>query len=371
MHVPDLWPVARDCVTLSESDIANFMPEYIPPFTLTAAINRRVASIGRLVGRAAVDMSPETGLRLNRINRIRTIAGSLAIEGNSLGEAQITALLDGKRITAPPREILEVKNALAAYASLKTWTPASETDLLAAHRVLMKGLQDSPGKCRQSGVGVMSGDRVVHVAPPARRVPRLMQQLLEWVGGTNVHPLITGCVFHYEFEFIHPFADGNGRLGRLWQTLVLSHWQPLFEHLPVESLIHHHQVSYYRAIAESSSAGESTPFIVFMLGVIQDALEDSLTPQVTPQATPQADTQVSPQVVALLGVLEGDMDRAELQAELGLRDRKSFQQRYIAPALVAGWVERTLPHKPRSPLQKYRLSATGKALRRRIGRGKR
>lgn len=330
------------------------MNPYRPPFTLTSEIVSRIAEIGELLGRVDERRGRDDWLRLRRINRIRTITGSLAIEGNTLSEAQITAILDGKRVIAPPREIQEARNALAVYEAMQTWDPWREADLLAAHRQLMLGLLDSAGAYRQGGVGVMAGEQLLHMAPPASQVPRLMGALFDWLRSSRDHPLIASAVFHYEFEFIHPFADGNGRMGRLWQTLLLSRWRPLFAHLPVESLVHHHQAAYYRAIQQSNAASDSAAFIDFMLEMIRDALAENLSPQVAPQ--------VSPQVAALLQALRGDMSRAELQAALGLRDRKSFQQRYLLPALAGGWIEATLPDKPNSRFQRYRLTEAGAAV---------
>lgn len=220
------------------------MSAYRPPFSLTGEIVSRVAEIAELLGRFELRLERDDPLRLRRINRIRSVTGSLAIEGNTLSEAQITAILDGKWVVAPPREIQEARNALLAYDRMPAWNPLREVDLLAAHQLLMAGLMDSPGSYRAGGVGVMAGEQVLHMAPTASQVPRLMADLLAWLGASGEHPLIASSVFHYEFEFIHPFADGNGRMGRLWQTLLLSRWQPLFAHLPVESLVHRHQAAY-------------------------------------------------------------------------------------------------------------------------------
>jgi len=222
-------------------------------------------------------------LQLRRINRICTIRGSLAIEGNTLNEAQITAILDGKRVIAPPREVQEVRNALAANDRFDFWRPEAEKDLLEAHRILMSGLIDEAGIYRHGGVGVMAGERVIHMAPPADRVPVLMGDLFRWLTTTDVHPLIISSVFHYEFEFIHPFADGNGRMGRLWQSLILARWNPLFADIPVESLIFEHQAEYYQALQESTHQTDSAPFIAFMLRMILDTVPAS-TPQVTPKS---------------------------------------------------------------------------------------
>jgi len=330
------------------------MSDYQPPYTITLEILNRVAEISEAVGRLAVLSSEVRALRLRRINRIRTIHGSLAIEGNTLSEAQITAILEGKRVIAPPREVQEVKNALSAYDRFDTWRPEVEKDLLEAHRVLMSNLIDEVGVYRSSGVGVMAGGQVIHMAPPAERVPQLMGDLFRWLATTDAHPLIASSVFHYEFEFIHPFADGNGRMGRLWQSLILARWNPLFADTPVESLIFEHQAEYYQVLQESSQQADSAPFIAFMLRMILEAVTTS-APQVSPQ--------VSPQVRKLLAVIQGEMSREALQSALGLLDRKSFRERYLKPALIDGLIEMTLPGKPNSRLQQYRLTDKGRQWR--------
>ena len=246
-------------------------PKYQPPFTLTSEIVSLVADIAEQVGRLSAQPDSGLDLRLRRINRIRTVTGSLAIEGNTLSEAQITAILDGKTVLAPPKELQEARNALTVYERLGEWNAHDEADLLAAHRQLMLGLLDHPGVYRSGGVGVMGDGKVLHMAPQANRVPKLMGQLFHWLGNTREHPLIASSVFHYELEFIHPFADGNGRMGRLWQTLLLSRWQPAFAWLPVESLVHRQQQAYYQALNASTKASDSAPFIRFMLSCILDA----------------------------------------------------------------------------------------------------
>lgn len=224
------------------------------------------------------------------MNRIRTIQGSLAIEGNTLSQEQITAILDGKRVMAPPKDIQEARNAIKAYEQFESWRPANEADLLKAHEILMAGLIDDAGHYRSGNVGVMNGDKVVHMAPQAERVQMLMSDLFNWFGSTEQHPLIASSVFHYEFEFIHPFADGNGRMGRLWQTLILSQWNPLLSQLPVESMVHEYQNEYYQAINLSTQRTDSSPFIEFMLSTILETIRStnpSITPQVSPHVTPK------------------------------------------------------------------------------------
>lgn len=253
------------------------MKTYQPPFSITPAIIRLISEISEKLGYLAAVSEKQLDLRLRRINRIRTIQGSLAIEGNTLSEEQITAILEGKRVIAPPKEVQEARNAIKAYELFESWQPESESDLLKAHETLMAGLIDDAGHYRVGNVGVMKGEQVVHMAPPADRVKKLMTDLLSWLPNTDQHPLIVSSVFHYEFEFIHPFSDGNGRMGRLWQTLILSQWNPLLAQLPVESMVYAQQDEYYQAINESTQATDSAPFIEFMLGNILSAIEENLS----------------------------------------------------------------------------------------------
>ena len=317
----------------------------------------RVAQIGEAIGRAEA-AGVARDLRLRRINRIRTIQGSLAIEGNVLSEEQIATILDGKLVIAPLRDVQEARNAIKAYEQFERWNPTRETDLLRAHGVLMAGLLDAPGRYRRGSVAVMGQDRVHHIGPPAVRVPKLMAELLAWLGCTDEHPLVASSVFHYEFEFIHPFDDGNGRLGRLWQTLILTRWKPLFAHVPVESLVRARQGEYYEAIRRSSNDGESTPFVAFMLDTILAAVR-------TPQEAPQD----APQVRRLVSVLDGAMSRQDILRALGLRDRKWLRERYLLPALQSGYVEMTRPDTPNARNQQYRLTALGRQVRSGIGEG--
>ncbi len=328
---------------------------YQPPFSITPAIVTLVGRIGEAVGRLSLLTDQTKSLRLRRINRIRTICGTLAIEGNQLSEAQVSAILDGKRVIAPPREVQEVRNALAAYERFESWNPGLEGDLLEAHGIMMSGLIDEAGGYRRGGVGVMEDAQVIHMAPAANRVPALMGDLFAWLAASDAHPLIVSSVFHYEFEFIHPFADGNGRLGRLWQSLILARWKPLFADLPVENLVFAHQAEYYQALQESTRQADCAAFIPFMLTMILDALVAS-APQVAPQVTPQ--------VEQLLLAMDGEMSREALQRFLRLQDRKSFRERYLEPALADGFLEMTIADRPTSRLQRYRLTERGRRWRR-------
>ena len=248
--------------------------KYHPPFQITPKILNAVAAISELVGNHSAKnghLSPQ----LRRENRIRTIQASLAIEQNSLTVNQVTAILDGKRVLGLPREIQEVRNAFSAYEKLPDWQAEKMADLLLAHQTMMFGLIDDAGKWRSSGVGIFRNDELVHMAPPASQIPRLMADLLTWLAQTDHHPLIASCAFHYEFEFIHPFSDGNGRIGRLWQTLILSQWRTLMAYLPVESLISERQDEYYFVLGQCDKNSDSTRFIEFMLQAIENALRES------------------------------------------------------------------------------------------------
>lgn len=325
----------------------------IPPFNLTSPILSRVAEIAHVLGRWSASDQASGNLWLRKVNRIRTIRGSLAIEGNTLTEDQMTAIMDGKPVVAPPREIQEVRNAIKAYERFEQWVAHSRKDMLTAHGILMAGLLDRPGIFRTGGVGVMAGNTVVHMAPPASRVMNLMDDLFNWIKTTDVHPLISSSVFHYEFEFIHPFEDGNGRMGRLWQTLILARWNPVFAHVPVESIVHKHQTGYYDALNTSTRDGESSSFIEFMLDRIFEAVQDLFTPEVAPDVTPE--------VRKLIFIIDGEMTRQEIQQKLGLKDEKHFRTAYQQPAIAAGLIEMTVPDKPRSRLQKYRITLKGRA----------
>ena len=245
---------------------------YKPPFTVSAKAINLIAKISSQLERYAIRMEQEDTLRLRRANRIKTIHSSLAIEGNTLSEGEVQAVLEGKKVVAPLKEIQEVKNAIKTYELYPKLNPFSIPDLLLAHGTMMAGLVDEAGMFRKGGVGVFDGDKPIHIAPPADRVRDLMSDLFGWLENADDHLLIRSCVFHYEFEFIHPFADGNGRIGRLWQSLILGRLNPIFEHLPVENMVYSNQQAYYHAINRSSDLGDSGPFIDFMLEEILNAL---------------------------------------------------------------------------------------------------
>lgn len=249
-----------------------------PPFEITNPMIGYVAEIAELVGKLSAESSFSVNPTLRRSNRIKTIYGSLAIEQNTLSLEQVTAVLNGKHILAPPRDIAEVKNAYEVYEQLGKLDPYSVNDLLIAHGIMTRGLVEEPGTFRNRPVGVVDSEgNILHFGTLPQYVPDLVMELLDWVKTSEVHMLIRSCVFHYELELIHPFADGNGRVGRLWHTLLLSQWNPAFAWLPVESIIHDRQKEYYAAINASNNADESTAFIEFMLAAIKAALIETIS----------------------------------------------------------------------------------------------
>ena len=247
---------------------------YKPPFEITSKIIELISNISEKIGEITSIQNSSYHIQLRKENRIKTIHSSLAIENNSLSLEQITAIIDGKRVLGNPNEIKEVKNSVQAYDLLLSLNSYSEKDLLKAHKLMMQDLVDRNGKYRTDGVGIFDGEKVVHLAPPAKRVPELMSDLFEWLKTSDVHPLIKSCVFHYEFEFIHPFQDGNGRMGRLWQTAILKEWKEVFAWLPVETLIKENQKEYYKVLAVSDSVANSTKFIEFMLSIILNTIKE-------------------------------------------------------------------------------------------------
>ena len=262
---------------------------YQPPFTLTNTMLRQVANIAEKIGEWRALQQTDKVPQLRRGNRIKTIQASLAIEHNTLSLEQVTAVIDGKSVLGLPREIQEVKNAFTAYESALQMNPTSVDQLLKAHALLMAGLVDDAGQFRHGGVGIFQEKQLVHMAPPAKQVPRLIEDLMHWLQQTDLHPLIASCVFHYEFEFIHPFSDGNGRMGRLWQTVILSHWQSVLGYLPVETVIKAHQQRYYALLGEADEQADCTAFVEFLLSAIDQTLSEATT-QETAQETTQENT---------------------------------------------------------------------------------
>lgn len=321
---------------------------YTPPFSVTETIINLVAEISEKIGSITAWQHMSINPRLRRDSRIRTIHGTLAIENNTLSLSQVTDVINGKRVFGAPEEIREVKNAYEAYDRLLSFDPYSIDDLLKGHAILMDGLVKETGRFRSGGVGVFKGSQVIHMAPPADIVPEHIRNLLAWVKFTDVHPLIKSCVFHYEFEFIHPFADGNGRMGRMWNTLLLYRWKPVFAWIPVEAIIRERQSEYYEALSAADQAADATPFIEFLLRAILDTLVLIEKDQKPAPAVP-------PKLQLLLDKLGNEiLPAAEIMRRMGLRNRPAFVSGYLHPALEQGLIEMTLPDKPSSKNQKYR-----------------
>lgn len=322
------------------------MPGYQPPFQLTHRMTALVADIAERLGAWKAANRDTLVPALRRSNRIRTLQASLAIEQNTLSVEQVTAVLAGKPVLGSPKEIHEVRNAFAAYEAMDGWQPHRLGDLLQAHALLMAGLVDRPGKLREGGVGIWRGGKLLHMAPPAGQVARLVKDLLGWLRRTDAHPLVASAAFHYDFEFIHPFSDGNGRMGRLWQTLILSRWQPVLAWLPVETVIRHRQQQYYAQLAGADAASDCSGFIEFMLQAIADALHEAIAAEARVEV--RVKTQVEPrprtpeQILALLREQPG-LTLAEVAQAIGRA--LSTVERAAARLQADGWLRHVGPKK--------------------------
>ena len=332
------------------------MSDYKPPFHMTDKMTFLIAEISEQVGRITVLQEGAISPHLRRENRIRTIHSSLAIEHNSLSLEQVTAILDGKRVLGNPNEIKEVQNAYEAYELMLRLDPSSVDNLLKAHKLMMNGLVPENGKFRSGGVGVFDGEVLIHMALPAEFVPEHIHNLLAWYKHSELHPLIKSAIFHYEFEFIHPFADGNGRMGRMWHSLLLGKWKELFFWLPIEELIQSRQKEYYDALSAADKQADSAGFVELMLEIIRDSLKEvTVVGRSTGQDSDQVTGQDKTPVDRLLSVLGNDMlSAAEIMERLGLSHRPTFRKNYLNPALEQKLIERTIPNRPNSKNQKYR-----------------
>ena len=327
------------------------MGEYNPPFTITNEILSYVASVSEKLGRITADGSLEAKPHLRRNNRIKSIYSSLKIEANSLSLGQVRDVINGRLVLGQQKEIQEVKNAYAAYEQLSEIDPYNMRHLKNFHGIMTKYLVEESGEFRSGEEGVFNGDQCIFMAPPARFVPNLMEELFQWLkrAEKEVHPLILSSVFHYEFVFIHPFSDGNGRMARLWHTAVLSRWKPIFEYIPIESQIEKFQSEYYDAIAKCHADGASTVFIEFMLSQIDKILDD-ISAQIG-----EDNEQLSEYVRKLLDVMEYDVPYTgrALMEKLGLKSKEGFRRNYLQPARDRNLIRMTIPDKPNSRNQRY------------------
>ena len=323
--------------------------KYVPPYEITDEMLRLISDIMENLGRLSGVNELEKLPRLRRVNRIKSIHSSLAIENNTLSFEQVTAVINGKPVLAPQKDVLEVQNAFRAYEKLGEINPYSIDDILKIHGVMTDGLVKESEQLRSGQVGVYNQDgKVVHLAPPAEFVPGQIAQLFDWVQTSKTNMLIKSSVFHYEFEFIHPFNDGNGRTGRFWQTALLASWKPIFAWIPIESIIKNNQEAYYNAIALSTSQGKSNIFVEFMLDVINNAIKELV------DDTKNHSNHLNNRIAELLKVIEPYPQSAtELMEKLNLKSRAGFRNNYLQPALDAGLIGMTEPDKPTSKNQKY------------------
>ena len=327
------------------------MKNYIPPYQITDEILMHVSSISDKIGQITQRKGLEAKPHLRRNNKIRSIHSSLHIEANSLSLNEVKDVINGKLVLGAAAEIQEVKNAYAAYDEISMINPYQIEELKRIHGVMTKYLVEESGQFRRHEEGVFDGERCIFMAPPAQFVPELMQELFDWMNANKdtVHPLIMSAVFHYEFVFIHPFADGNGRMARLWHTIILSKWKPIFEYIPIESQIEKFQEEYYQAIAECHKDGSSTRFITFMLKQIDSILDEIIVQSMSPESG------ITEYVKTLLAAMEYDVPYSakELLQILNLKSKENLRKNYLNPALENGWIEMTLPDKPKSKNQRY------------------
>lgn len=323
---------------------------YKPPFFITGSMLQRSIGITEKIGKINAFQSLKRMPVLRRNNKIKSVHSSLGIEANSLSLEQVRDVISGKTVIGPQKEIQEVKNAYKAYEMIHEFDGYEEKDLLKAHGILTECIENESGSYRRHGEGVFDGEKLIFIAPPENMVPELMSQLFDWLKNDSETPiLIKSCVFHYEFLFIHPFGDGNGRTARLWQNVLLTKWNPLFEYIPIESQILKYQAEYYRAIADCHTAGNSNCFIEFMLKMIDETLDGILV------HVGRETANISEQVNRLLEVMEADIPLSanEIMKRLGIKSKETLRASYLNPAMENGLIRMLLPDKPKSKNQKY------------------
>ena len=327
------------------------MKNYQPPFQITNAVLTYVASISEKIGKITATSNLSSKPHLRKNNQIKSIHSSLKIEANSLSLGQVRDIIDGKTVLGESKEIQEVKNAFAAYERFSEIEPCSIENLKRFHGFMTQYLVQDSGEFRHGEEGVFSGEKCIFMAPPAKLVPQLMDELFTWMkeAEKNVHPLILSSVFHYEFVFIHPFSDGNGRMARLWHTAMLSRWKSIFRYIPIESRIEEFQEEYYEAISRCHAEGESTIFIEFMLSQI-DKILDEVSAQIH-----EDEGRHTEYIKKLLAVMEYDTPYTAkaLMQKLGLKSKETFRRNYLHPAEELNLIKMTIPDKPSSRNQRY------------------
>ncbi len=323
---------------------------YKPPFSITNKMLNYSMAITEKIGKITTFKSLARMPILRRNNKIKSIHSSLVIEANSLTLNQVKDVIAGNLVMGPAKEIQEVKNAYEAYNKIKEFNAFSESDLLKAHKILTYLIDDRPGKYRNHGEGVFDGENLIFMAPPSELVPKLMSDLFDWLNNDKETPiLIKSCIFHYEFVYIHPFGDGNGRTVRLWQNVLLTSWNPLFEYVPIESQIKKYQSDYYKSIDICNKVGDSNLFVEFMLKMIDETLEEVLN------SVSKETRNISEGVNRLLDIMDDDISLSanEIMKRLGIKSKETLRSTYLNPALENGLIKMTLPDKPNSKNQKY------------------
>ena len=320
-----------------------------PPYEINSSMLNKVATIMKMTGMFSSMNNLSSQPLLRRKNQIKSIYSSLAIENNQLSESQVKDLINGKLVIGPQKDILEVQNAIQVYEHIQDINPFSQKDLLKYHKILMTSLVSDAGSYRKGQVGVFDDEKAIFMAPPADRVPALINELYDYLNHFDENILIKSCVFHYEFEFIHPFSDGNGRMGRLFQTCLLAKEEELFYYLPIESIIKKKQQNYYDAISKSNQEGVSTKFIEFMLDAIIETMQETLM-----QSNIET-SSLSTQAKRLLDVFEDGVPYTtlELMQKVNMKSRSSFKKHYLDPLLQSGMIEMTIPETPNSRNQRY------------------
>ena len=323
---------------------------YKPPFDITNLMINKIIAITEKVSTISSFNSLKRMPILRKNNKIKSIHSSLTIEANSLSIKEVEDVIDGKKVLGPEKEIIEVKNAYEAYSMVEEFDGYNENDLLKAHKILTNSLLEDSGKYRNHGEGVYDGERLIFMAPPQDIVPTLMNDLFSWLkSDKETHILIKSCVFHYEFVFIHPFSDGNGRVARLWQNVLLTKWKPFFEYVPLESQIEKYQNEYYKTISKCHKNGNSNLFIEFILKMLDETLNDVL------KNINKEVNNISIQVNKLLDVMDKDIPLTanEIMKRLNIKSKETLRNSYLNPALENGLIKMTIPDKPNSKNQRY------------------
>ena len=323
---------------------------YKPPFDITNSMINKIIAITEKVSTISSFNSLKRMPILRKNNKIKSIHSSLTIEANSLSIKEVEDVIDGKKVLGPEKEIIEVKNAYEAYSMVEEFDGYNENDLLKAHKILTNSLLEDSGKYRNHGEGVYDGERLIFMAPPQDIVPTLMNDLFSWLkSDKETHILIKSCVFHYEFVFIHPFSDGNGRVARLWQNVLLTKWKPFFEYVPLESQIEKYQNEYYKTISKCHKNGNSNLFIEFILKMLDETLDDVL------KNINKEVNNISIQVNKLLDVMDKDIPLTanEIMKRLNIKSKETLRNSYLNPALENGLIKMTIPDKPNSKNQRY------------------